>query len=524
MNKDKNFKELIRTGFVKSIGRVATSKKSPEELFGDLFNDVQSKKIYSDGKTFVDLVPKRRAKEIVKEYYLLKQDPDFNLQDFVFHHFYEFAPHKDEKYIMSPNRSPREHVTQLWPQLIRRNRKQRGSLLPLPYSYVVPGGRFSEQFYWDTYFIMLGLACDGEWQQIEKMIKNYVYMIKKFGFIPTANRTYFLSRSQPPFFVKMIELLAKHKGDSVYIEYLPYLVSEYRFWMKGANKLTKEKSKNLRTVKMPDGEILNRYFDDKVTPRPESQLEDLETADKISDEKKNKIFLDLRAGAESGWDFSSRWFSDPQNIHTIETTDIVPIDLNCLLHELELRIADIYKKINQSFLEKRFRRAAENRKSAMQKYFYNENKDFFYDYNLRKKDFNAGETLAAGFMLYSGVATKDQADSFAEIIESRFLKNGGLITTLVENGQQWDAPNGWAPLHWVVIQGLKKYKKNDLADKIKDVWMKSTEYVFSTEHKMIEKYSVVDESRIGGGGEYELQDGFGWTNGVYAALFDDFIV
>lgn len=519
---ERKITDSLKTSFVKSIGRFIARSDSPDELLGDLFNEVQKQRVFADGKTFVDLVPRRRAKEIVKEYRLMRNDPDFNLAHFVERHFYEFAPYKDNQYIMSPNRSPRQHVSELWDQLTRRNRKNRGSLLALPYKYVVPGGRFSEQFYWDTYFIMLGLAADNKWGLINGMIKNYAYMISQYGFIPTANRTYFLSRSQPPFFAKMLQLLAKNQGESVLVEYLPYMISEYNFWMKGQSKLTKINNKVGRVVMMPDGEILNRYFDNKNTPRPESQLEDIETAGESNGESLDKVYLDLRAGAESGWDFSSRWFSDPQNIHTIETTDIVPIDLNCLLYDLELEIAKAYKIIKQTKLARRYEKAAEKRKQAMQKYFWDDQTEFFYDYNLRKNGLNNSKTLAACFMLYSRVATAEQAELVAETLNKEFLFEGGLTTTLVENGQQWDAPNGWAPLNWVAIQGLRNYHLLELADKIKYAWMNSIEFVFSTEHKMVEKYAVYGDSRLGGGGEYALQDGFGWTNGVYAALHDNF--
>lgn len=134
----------FKTALVQTTGRLLSGGKSPEEAFGDLFNEVQMRRIYSDGKTFVDLVPRKRANEIMREYRLAKKDPNFNLSEFLSRHFYEFAPHKEQVFIMSPDRNPRQHVTELWPQLQRRNRKNRGSLLALPYEYVVPGGRFSE--------------------------------------------------------------------------------------------------------------------------------------------------------------------------------------------------------------------------------------------------------------------------------------------------------------------------------------------------------------------------------------------
>ncbi|MBM3209790.1 alpha,alpha-trehalase TreF [Candidatus Saccharibacteria bacterium] len=515
----------VKTALVKTTGQLLFVAKSPDEQLGDLFSQVQARRVYDDGKTFVDLVPKKRVRQIVKEYNLVKQDPNFDLGDFVSRHFYEFAPHKEnEGFIMSPAQNPREHVRQLWMQLERRNRKDRGSLVAVPHEYVVPGGRFSEQFYWDSYFIMLGLAADGYWHMIDGMVRNYAYMIRKFGFIPTANRTYFLSRSQPPFFSHMVKLLGTHRGSKrTMVEYLPAMLSEYRFWMRGSRTLTDSVSMPARdrVVRMPNGAILNRYYDNKTTPRPESQLEDIETAERARNANKQKIFLDLRAAAESGWDFSSRWFKNAQSIESIYTTDIVPVDLNCLLYELEKTIGDTYAIMKQSMLAKKFHKFAERRAEAIRTYCWDENERFFMDYDFREGRSTAHVTLAGVFPLYSGVASSEQARLVAERLERDFLKPGGLVMTLIDNGQQWDAPNGWAPLQWVAIVGLRNYGYHELAEEIKQRWIKTTEYVFSTRHKMIEKYDVVDESRVGGGGEYPLQDGFGWTNGVYAALKDE---
>ena len=277
-----------------------------------------------------------------------------------------------------------------------------------------------------------------------------------------------------------------------------------------------------RVVQMPNGTVLNRYFDNKNTPRPESRREDIETAQKSPNANKAKIYLDLRAGAESGWDFSSRWFGEACCIETIQTTDIVPVDLNCLLYDLEMTIAQCYGILKQKALRKKFIQAAEKRAEAIRTYCWNEATGFFYDYNFRTGRQMPHATLAGVFPLYNGVATKKQAEHVAEMLQREFLRDGGLRMTLVDNGQQWDAPNGWAPLQWTAVCGLRRYGLDELAEEIRKRWLASTERVFADKGKMIEKYDVDSESRIGGGGEYPLQDGFGWTNGVYAALYDRF--
>lgn len=512
--------ERLKTALVKTAGALARTGDSPDEGLGELFQAVQNRQVYDDDKTFVDLVPRARMQTIQQEYLLARNDPDFDLREFVNRHFYEFAPHKEkENFVTDPHRTISQHIHLLWDVLERRNRLNRGSLIALPYSYIVPGGRFSEQFYWDTYFIMLGLAADGRWKMIEGMMKNYAFMIRKFGYIPTANRTYFLSRSQPPFFSQMVRLLASHKGRTrTFAEYLPYMQREYRFWMKGRSKLAKAEHKAYaRVVELPNGMVLNRYYDNKSTPRPESLTKDLATAEQSPDREADRLYLHLRAGAESGWDFSSRWFADPNDIRTIHTADIVPVDLNCLLYQYETTIAESYRLLKNPIMARKFQNLATHRANAIQTYCWDSKEQFFVDYNFHHQAPTGRLSLAAVFPLYVRIATKQQADAVARRIKEDFLKQGGLIATLTANGQQWDSPNGWAPLHWIVIQGLRHYGHHELADDIKRRWIRTNMKIFTERHKLVEKYDVTGLA-IGTGGEYPLQDGFGWTNGVLAAL------
>lgn len=513
--------DRLKSTYVSTFGGLAPRGKSPDEALGPLFQDVQNSQVYGDGKTFADLIPRRRMKQIQQEYMLEKQDPNFDLRDFVSRHFYRYNAYDDQQYQTPLDITMRQQITNLWPVLERKNRRDRGSLVALPNPYVVPGGRFSEQFYWDSYFIMLGLAADGKWSTIEGMIKNYAYMIRKYGYIPTANRSYFLSRSQPPFFAHMVKLLARHHGRRVLIEYLPYLILEHRFWMKGRKKLVKQEHRAFaRVAEMPNGILLNRYYDNKETPRPESLREDEETAVEASGRMPDKMFLHLRAAAESGWDFSSRWFHDPNDIRTVHTADIIPVDLNCLLYDLEMTIAEAYRIMLQPILARRFRSAAEQRARGIQGYCWSESKQFYVDYNFHHSEEKDVLSLAALYPLWSGIATSEQAKAVATRIEKDFLKDGGLVTTLNTTGQQWDAPNGWAPLHLIAVEALRNYGYHTLADTIKKAWVSTNQRVFDIERKLVEKYDVVNGSS-GGGGEYPLQDGFGWTNGVLAVFLDE---
>lgn len=519
----KNTLDKAKSSLVSTTGFLMPEKKGHDEHLDALFEEVQHSRVYADGKTFVDLMPVRHLKQIKDDYKKRHKEEGFNLQDFVLNNFYDGAADLHDKYVTNPNHTPLEHVSQLWRVLERRNRVQRGSLTALPYKYIVPGGRFNEQFYWDSYFIMLGLATEEKWEMIEGMMKNYAFEIRKYGFIPTANRSYFLSRSQPPFFSHMVTLLMKKKGRRVLREYLPYLIAEYRFWMKGYSKLaTTDNRANRRVVQMPNGALLNRYFDNKDTPRPESYKEDVETAALSGRKDSSRLYVHLRAAAESGWDFSSRWFARPDDISTVHTADIIPVDLNALLYHLELTIADGYAATFNVIQASAFRKKAAIRKDAMHEYLWSEEAGIFKDYDFHRGVHTDSISLAGVFPLYVGAATQVQADRVAEVVERDFLRAGGLVSTLVYNGQQWDAPNGWAPLQWTTIQGLRNYDHYELAKTITKRWTTLTEKVFADNGKFIEKYNVESPDGLGGGGEYALQDGFGWSNGVYEALKHDF--
>ncbi|HSX27898.1 MAG TPA: alpha,alpha-trehalase TreF [Candidatus Saccharimonadales bacterium] len=510
----------IRSAFI-GTGVVPPPKSSPDELLGELFQDVQLRRVFPDGMTFVDMVPANRLRKVLLAYEQQRQRPDFDLHKFVSQYFKDYLEHTSGVYKTNPKHTVEQHINELWNVLTRQAYTNKGSLTALPYPYVVPGGRFGAQWYWDSYFTMLGLAASNRYDLIEGMLKNYAFMIRKYGYIIQANRTYYVGRSQPPFFSHMLKLLARKEGKAVYVRYLPYLISEYRFWTRKASELSEDKPAYRRTVRLSDGTILSRYYDNKRTPRPESYKEDVDTALKASDRVPSKVYVDLRAAAESGWDFSSRWFKDGKNLKTIHTTDILQVDLNCLLVHEAQTIAEICTMLKQGKLAKIWQKRAQRRIEAIQKYFWSEEKQFFFDYDFIAGEHTACYSLAAAFPLYVGIATQAQADAVAKMIKEKFLKPGGLVATLAATGEQWDSPNGWAPLHWVVIKGLRNYGHAELADEIKKRWITTNVEVFKKEGKLVEKYNVVAPNEYGGGGEYELQDGFGWTNGVLMALLSE---
>jgi alpha,alpha-trehalase len=185
---------------------------------------------------------------------------------------------------------------------------------------------------------------------------------------------------------------------------------------------------------------------------------------------------------------------------------------------LESAIAEGYSSFRNPFMVRKFKKLAVKRERAINEYLWSDTDHFYKDYNFHKGTQTATMSLAAVFPLYVKIASNEQAERVARRLEKDFLKKGGLVTTLNDNGQQWDSPNGWAPLQWIAIQGLRNYGYDELAEMIKDRWLTLNERVFNKTHRLVEKYNVNGGDGLGSGGEYTLQDGFGWTNGVYAAL------
>jgi alpha,alpha-trehalase len=480
-----------------------------------LFEDVQVSRIFADDKTFVDCLPKYPLEEINRRYLLEKDSAGFDLKEFVFSQF--ALPHADgTEYHSDPDKGVVADIETLWNILIRQPDVKAGSLIPLPFPYIVPGGRFREIYYWDSYFTSLGLKAAGRIEMVENMVNNFSYLIDTIGYIPNGNRTYYVGRSQPPFYSLMVRLLAEASGEEVLQRYLSQLEKEYKFWMQGAEELSEANPAAHRSVRMREGEILNRYWDENDTPRPESFSKDVELSHQSS-QSSSQLFRHLRAGAESGWDFSSRWFKDGSAFATIHTTEIVPVDLNCLLLHLEATIAEAQRSENPEASQS-YQVMAARRKAAIQKYCWNDERRFYFDFYFVSGEPKQEMTLAGVFPLFFGIATDEQAKNVASQLEELFLKSGGLISTLKTTGQQWDAPNGWAPLQWMSIVGLENYGHHDLAAEIEERWLTLNSDVFQRTGKLMEKYNVVDTHLEAGGGEYPGQDGFGWTNGVLLAL------
>lgn len=491
---------------------------SPDILLGPLFNDVQSAKLFPDQKTFADAVPKSDPLMILADYRMQHTQSGFDLRHFVEMNF--TLPTEGEKYVPPAGQSLREHIDGLWPVLTRATDKagKWDSLLPLPKPYVVPGGRFREVYYWDSYFTMLGLAESGHWDKISDMVDNFAYEIDTWGHIPNGNRSYYLSRSQPPFFSLMVELLATHDGEALK-KYRPQMEKEYAYWMDGVDAIQPGQG-NKRVVKLDDGAVLNRYWDDRDTPRPESWLDDVTTAKNNPNRPATEIYRDLRSAAASGWDFSSRWMDDPQKLGTIRTTSIVPVDLNALMFKMEKLLAQASQDAGDAASASKYEALATARQKAIESHLWNDKEGWYADYDLKTKKVRNQLTAAALFPLYVKAASQERADKVAAATSSRLLKPGGISTTTINSGQQWDAPNGWAPLQWVATEGLQNYGQDKVAMDVTWRFLKNVQHTYDREQKLVEKYDVSSTGTGGGGGEYPLQDGFGWSNGVTLKMLD----
>ncbi len=525
---------LLFLGALFGIVQLSVAQQTPDKIYGQLFTDVQNSAIFPDSKTFVDCTPKRNPKLIVADYLKAINNPAirFSLPLFVEANF-ELQKQPNVTNI-EKDKSIEAHILDLWKVLSRAEDKkiEGSSLLALPKPYIVPGGRFTEVYYWDSYFTMLGLKESGEVKIMENMIDNFAFLINTYGHIPNGNRSYYLSRSQPPFFCMMVELLASVKGNGVYKKYLPVLQKEYNFWMEGVNNL-KSGQAFKRVLKLNDGTILNRYCDDYSIPRQEGYKEDVKTAEqaitemamtirfaseaamnKFKEDQAKIIYKHLRSAAESGWDFGSRWFTDPNKITTIHTTDFAPVDLNSLLYNLENILIKNGGKVNKAINSKRA--------LAIKKLFWNAAVSFYCDYDFVAKQvsdhINAAGFFPLSLLNYTAAEKNSIAIKVAETTKNNLLKPGGIVSSTYNVGQQWDAPNGWAPQQWMAIVGLEKIGLQDLAKDIATRWTALNKKVYKATGKLTEKYNVVDLTLETGGGEYPNLDGFGWTNGVYLAL------
>ena len=464
-----------------------------------LFVDLHRSGFWPDEKAISDSISLAPSEVVLAAYDQAKGSGAIDLRAFYARYFRPVGT-GESGYRTNPAHGPKEHLQAIWPHLTRPadDPAERSTRFALPQPYVVVGGRFQEAYYWDSYFTMLGLLKSRRFELVKNMLDNFAFAIREIGHIPNGFRSYFMTRSQPPFFAEMVRDYGRAVGDlaTTYATYFTEMQTEYDYFMDTHHVAG-----------------LARYWDAADGPRVEMFGTDLEAEEHGLGAR---YFRHLRAACESGWDFSARWLTDPADLTTIRTTDLWAVDLNCML----LRYAEILSEAAKGQQRSEYHAAATARRAAISNQFFDKERGYFFDVLTGNGDLIPITTAAGMFPLYAGAATQLQAEQAARWMEQYLLKPGGLLTTDITSGQQWDAPNGWAPLQWIAIQGLRRYGLNDLAETLRRRWLETCDTVFYASGKFVEKYNVLDPLAPSGGGEYALQDGFGWSNGVYLDLCD----
>nr|XP_024217475.1 trehalase [Halyomorpha halys] len=515
---------------------------------GKLLHDVQMSRIFPDSKTFVDKTMKYPPNEIIKKYEKLTDKyggyvpPVDVLRSFVNDNFEDgeelelWEPHdwsqqpnilnkiKDENF-----RDWAYQLNIVWKNLSRRisedvhRNPELYSLIYVPNGFIIPGGRFKELYYWDTYWIVNGLLVCEMPDTARGVIENLLYLIKTLGHIPNGNRVYYTQRTQPPMITLMVDSYFQYTMDfSIIKKYIHLLDKEMDYWL---THRAVEVKKNGNTYK------LFRYFAVSNGPRPESYREDIINS-KTTKTDEEEFFIDMKSGAESGWDFSTRWFienaTNHGNLSSIHTRYIIPVDLNALLHKNAKLLAMWFTMISNKEKAKKYELLSKQLLKGIRDVLWNEEEGIWLDYDILnekpRKYFYLSNFVP--FWTHSHRFTTKKAAAIAinyvhKMNLDRFV--GGSPASLEFSGEQWDYPNAWPPLQAFFIQGLDRIGSkhtSHLAFHYALKYAQSNYKGFQDFGLMFEKYDALLEGRTGAGGEYEGQSGFGWTNGFIFELLD----
>ena len=435
------------------------------------------------------------------------------------------------------------------------------SRIKLPYPAVVPGERFRETYYWDTYWIVLGLLTSEMPATALGVTNNLLYMVTTYGFVPNGARVYYLNRSQPPLLTSCVAAVYEATRDGTWLrQALPLLVQEYSYLMRSERVIT------VRDAETGENHQLSRYFANTTRPRPESYREDVEVA-RLATRKcdnpiakvelKRKIYRHIASAAESGFDFSSRWFRDGKRLESIRTCDIIPSDLNGFMLRVELQISALARealaimgpgesgyaeRVYLKHLVTKFEAAGQARRRAIHAVLWDDDAARWRDVAFESRpgelvteivrdrsalSFASKSPFTSDYTpLWCGAADPNSEQAY-RVVES--LKTSGLVTangvatSLNETGQQWDWPNAWAPTSHMIIEAIQAYapREENYAKELAHAWLRTSHSVWTNTGYMHEKYDVrVGHDGVGGGGEYVPQRGFGWTNGVTLRLLD----
>jgi alpha,alpha-trehalase len=498
---------------------------------GEILKAVQDSGIYADSKTFVDMPMKYDPEVIIENFRKLDNHSLPNLSKFLRENFLtagsEIMSWTPTDWVQNPNfvqnmRSEiyREFATQvngMWKALGKQLipdvdiHPQRYSIIPQKNPFIVPGERFHEFYYWDSYWIIRGLLTCGMNTTAKGILMNAFDLIKEYGFIPNGARVYYLTRSQPPFLAEMVRYYYDNTQDIELLKYaLPFLEKEYNYWM------------NTHAVELPGGHVLNRFYTDAKSPRPESYREDMHAVKEMTEDAAQSFFSNIIAGAESGEDFTSRWFTIGSDLRSISTSAFIPVGLNSIMYKFESNMAYFYDilQVNNPIID--FSQAMRKRKEAINTYFWDASTAQWYDYSLTNNSRIMRSYPSNWFPVWAGAHNPEHNTAILESLEnSGLLQMGGVLTTQLESGQQWDGPNTWAPHNQMIVQVLLELDTPEsvaLAETMALRWIHSTYLGYQATRMMHEKYNAMIPGASGSGGEYPPQIGFGWTNGVTLEL------
>ncbi|XP_041850795.1 trehalase [Melanotaenia boesemani] len=518
---------------------------------GPILHQVQTAKLFDDDKYFVDMKLRSAPDAVLLAFHNLSNEwpnatvPPAKLQEFLSTHFEkpgtEFEPWTPPDWQSMPKFLSRiadaelrkwgQEIHNLWKSLGRKihtsvkDHPELYSQIYTPHPVIVPGGRFRELYYWDSYWVINGLLLSEMTDTAYGMILNFLYLVNRYGFVPNGGRIYYERRSQPPFLTLMVESYYQATKDKEFLRAaLPVLEKEYEFWMQNRSV----------TVKVNGEEhVLNRFHVQVDLPRPESYADDLELAEGLTDEEKQQLWMDLKAGAESGWDFTSRWYIDGDGhnngtLRETRTSQILPADLNALLCRSEKTLASFHSVLGAGDSAALYNQAAARRMKAMESVLWDAERGAWFDYSLvthsKHFDFFPSNLAPVWAQCYSQPEMGEKAVKYLKGSGALQFPNG-VPTSLRESGQQWDYPNAWPPLQHMLIEGLSNLPSEDakeLAFELAQRWIKTIWLAYIKYESMFEKYDVNGDGKPGGGGEYEVQLGFGWTNGVALQLLDQY--
>ncbi|KAN0088093.1 glycoside hydrolase family 37 protein [Tylopilus felleus] len=345
------------------------------------------------------------------------------------------------------------------------------TFIPLNYTFVIPGGRFREQYYWDSYWIIQGLLKSELYDTVNGTLQNFMDEIQDFGFIPNGGRTYYLDRSQPPLFVHMLSDYVTITGDTSILQRgLPSAEAELAWWS------------NNRTIQVTSpytgqSYSMAHYAVNNSAPRPESYIEDYLTvydptlSTPLTDAQAADLYSELASGAETGWDYSSRFQTIPQlgnpGLRTLNVRNNIPICLNSILYKAHVLLANLYDNSNVTAAANHLQIAAGIRAGILD-LMWDSSKLAFYDFNLTSNSRNSIFTVATFYPVWNGIIPDEvlasQANAFGYFAAVNMVMNkynGTFPVTFVDwTGLQWDSPNAWPPHQYIIISALEALPSN----------------------------------------------------------------